>query len=89
MACKLKEVIVNAITFFELKYRNIACGFMKIVVMLRKINKIAGADMMSYQLKGKQVRILYDPVTVIKEYTVAALKAIHWETGKEAVYVDL
>ena len=57
--------------------------------MLRKINKIAGADMTPYQLKGKQVRILYDPVTVIKEYTVVVRRAVHWETGKEAVYVDL
>lgn len=42
--------------------------------------KQSGAD--HDRVKGKQVKILYDLVTVCMKYTPSA-KAIHWATGKE------
>ena len=40
------------------------------------------------RLKGKQVRNLYDLVTVSKEYGSVCIKHDHWETGKIEPYVD-
>ena len=36
------------------------------------------------RLKGKQVRNLYDLVTVSTEYGSVCIKHDHWETGKMA-----
>ena len=40
------------------------------------------------RLKGKQVRNLYDLVTVSTEYGSVCIKHDHWETGKIEPYVE-
>ncbi len=42
-----------------------------------------------HPVKGKQVQILYDLVTVSKECEAMCCGHGHWETGKAALHEDL
>ena len=51
------------------------------------IGEVNGAD--SFRLKGKQVEILRDPVTVFTEYVRRSACQSHWETGEADVHMRM